>query len=145
MRASGLSNGALYIFVKTLQSPGAFPSICSPKQRSGWEKILMPEKSVLITGSSGLIGRALCHRLGSMGYDVIGFDREGPPYPPPKTDCIYADQSSDESMQNAFHITEERHGNKLHAVIHLAAYYSFDKKESSLYDKIRSEERRVGK
>src|SRR5579883_1615153 len=39
-------------------------------------------------------------------------------------------------MQNAFHITEERHGNKLHAVIHLAAYYSFDKKESSLYDKI---------
>lgn len=96
----------------------------------------MADKCVLITGSSGLIGRAICHRLGSSGMRVIGFDREGPPYPPPNTDCIFVDLTSDESMQNALHIVEERYGTRLECVIHLAAYYSFSGSHPEMYHKL---------
>ncbi|WP_435073290.1 NAD-dependent epimerase/dehydratase family protein [Halorubrum sp. HHNYT27] len=34
----------------------------------------MPTKSILVTGSSGTIGTALCHRLLEKGYDVRGTD-----------------------------------------------------------------------
>jgi nucleoside-diphosphate-sugar epimerase len=94
----------------------------------------MTEKIILVTGSSGLIGRALCHRLGSSGDQVIGLDMEGPPYPPPRTDCIFVDLTSDESLQTAMFIVEERYGKCLDAVIHLAAYYNFSGKPSRLYD-----------
>jgi nucleoside-diphosphate-sugar epimerase len=96
----------------------------------------MRNLTVLITGSSGLIGRALCHRIGSAGANVIGLDKEGPPYPPSNTDCVFADLTSDESMQNAFHIVEERYGNKIDCVIHLAAYYSFSGHSSPLYKQL---------
>ena len=36
---------------------------------------------ILITGSGGLIGSALIHKLGLLNT-VIGFDRAGLPYPP---------------------------------------------------------------
>lgn len=91
---------------------------------------------VLVTGSSGLIGRGICHRLGSNGRQVVGLDREGPPYPPPKTDCIFADMTSDESMQSAMFMIEERYGKVIDAVVHLAAYYSFSHTSSEMYHKL---------
>ncbi|HEY9774214.1 MAG TPA: NAD(P)-dependent oxidoreductase [Planktothrix sp.] len=92
-------------------------------------------KSVyLITGSSGFIGRALCHRFGdNADNQVVGFDMDGPPFPPPNTDCLFCDLTSDESVQKTMHMVRSRHGGKIKAVIHLAAYYSFSGKESHLY------------
>ena len=36
---------------------------------------------VIVTGSSGLLGQRLIRTLAS-SYQLIGFDRAGPPYPP---------------------------------------------------------------
>jgi UDP-glucose 4-epimerase len=92
------------------------------------------EKEVyLVTGSSGLLGRSLCHQFGSQDNAVIGFDMEGPPNPPPNTDCLFCDLTSDESVQKTFHIVRSKYGGKIKAVFHLAAYYSFSGKDSHLY------------
>lgn len=90
---------------------------------------------ILITGSSGLIGRKLSHHF-SERFTVVGLDREGPPYPPEMVHWLFVDLSSDESVQNAMHIVETRYGGKIVSVLHLAAYYDFSGKPSDLYDKI---------
>lgn len=48
---------------------------------------------VIVTGSSGLIGSATAERL-SERFAVVGFDREGPPHPPPSVDCVSVDITS---------------------------------------------------
>lgn len=87
----------------------------------------------VITGSSGLLGHALSHHFGSKDNQVIGFDEEGPPYPPPNTDCLFCDLTSDESVQKTFFMVRNLYGAKIKSVFHLAAYYSFSGKESHLY------------
>jgi nucleoside-diphosphate-sugar epimerase len=95
------------------------------------------EKQVfLITGSSGFLGHALAHHFGSLNHQIVGFDMEGPPYPPPNTECLFCDLSSDESVQKTFHLLRSKNGNKIKAVFHLAAYYSFSGKKSPLYKKL---------
>src|ERR671918_2330346 len=90
---------------------------------------------VLITGSSGLIGYSLCQAL-AKSYQVIGFDRDGYPYPPPEAECICVDLSSDNSVQCAFERVRYAYGDRIASVIHLAAYYSFSGEPSPLYDEI---------
>ena len=90
---------------------------------------------VLVTGSSGLIGCALCQAL-AKDYQVIGFDRDGYPYPPPEAECVCIDLSSDASVHRAFERVHYAYGNRITSVIHLAAYYSFSGEPSSLYEKI---------
>src|SRR5471030_2123638 len=95
------------------------------------------EKEVyLITGSSGFLGHALAHHFGSQNNQIVGFDMEGPPYPPPNTECLFCDLSSDESVQKTFHLLRSKNGNKIKAVFHLAAYYSFSGEDSPQYKKI---------
>lgn len=54
---------------------------------------------VLITGSSGLIGYTTACRF-VRDYDVMGFDRVGPPHPPPETEYVLdCDVTSDESAR----------------------------------------------
>jgi nucleoside-diphosphate-sugar epimerase len=96
----------------------------------------MSNSIILVTGSSGLLGTALCHRFAGEGLTLIGFDQEGPPYPPPKTDCIFVDMTSDESVQYAMFMVAERYGKRLDSIFHLAAYYDFSGKESHLYDQV---------
>jgi nucleoside-diphosphate-sugar epimerase len=90
---------------------------------------------VLVTGSSGLIGCALCKLL-AKNYQVIGFDRDGYPYPPPEAECICVDFSSDASVSDAFKRVRYAYDNRIASVIHLAAYYSFSGEPSPLYEKI---------
>ena len=91
--------------------------------------------TVLITGSSGLIGSALGLALVPT-CRVVGFDNEGPPHPPENFDWLSVDLTSDESVQNAFHILEHRIGRKIDSVFHFAAYYSFSGEDSDMYDKV---------
>lgn len=86
----------------------------------------------LITGSSGLLGTALAHHFGSKNK-VIGFDMEGPPFPPPNVDCLFCDLTSDESVQKTFFMVKNSYGSKIKSVFHLAAYYSFSGASSHLY------------
>jgi UDP-glucose 4-epimerase len=98
------------------------------------ERIMQDQKPYyLVTGSSGFLGRALCHHFGSKDNLVIGFDKDGPPFPPANTQCLFCDLTSDESVQKTFHMMKSEFGSRIKAVFHLAAYYSFSGKDSHLY------------
>ena len=90
---------------------------------------------ILITGSSGLIGSATCDRFGDT-FRVIGFDREGPPQPPPSAECVCVDLSSDDSVRKGLERVRRGYGDRIESVIHLAAYYDFSGEPSPLYDEI---------
>lgn len=94
------------------------------------------QEVVIITGSSGLIGYQTASRF-VKDYDVMGFDRIGPPHPPPETEYVIdCDVSSDESVQRAFSEVRRLRGNRIASVIHLAAYYDFSGEPSPLYEQV---------
>ena len=67
----------------------------------------------------------------------MGFDRKGPPHPPPETDhVIDCDLSSDESVRTALEEVSRLGHRRIASVIHLAAYYSFSGETSSLYEQV---------
>lgn len=90
---------------------------------------------ILITGSSGLIGYSLSQRLAD-AFNVIGFDRKGPPHPPPCAECVNVDLTSDTSVEKACDSVRQRYGERIESVIHLAAYYDFSGEPSPLYDSL---------
>ena len=94
------------------------------------------QEIVLITGSSGLIGYATACRF-VKDYDVMGFDRVGPPHPPPETEyVINCDMAEDESVREALAEVRRLRGNRIASVVHLAAYYDFSGEPSPLYDQV---------
>jgi nucleoside-diphosphate-sugar epimerase len=93
------------------------------------------DETVLVTGSSGFLGSALIRRLGH-SFNVVGFDRDGPPYPPPEAECVGVDLTSDESLSRAFERVRYAYGDRLAGVVHLAAYYDFSGRPSDLYQKL---------
>ena len=90
---------------------------------------------ILVTGSSGLIGSALIQKLASH-YQLIGFDREGPPYPPKEAVCISVDMTDKGSMEKGLAQLREQFGSRIVSVVHLAAYYDFSGEPSPLYEKL---------
>jgi nucleoside-diphosphate-sugar epimerase len=90
---------------------------------------------VIVTGSSGMIGSTLIHKLAEK-YHVIGFDQDGYPNPPVEAECVCVDLTSDERMDFAFKRVRYAYGNKIASVVHLAAYYDFLGEPSDLYDKV---------
>lgn len=90
---------------------------------------------VIVTGSSGMLGSTLIHKLAEK-YHVIGFDQDSYPFPPVEAECICMDLTSDDRMDFAFKRVRYAYGNKIAAVVHLAAYYDFLGKPSDLYDKV---------
>ena len=90
---------------------------------------------ILVTGSSGLIGFPLTERLAEE-FTVIGFDRQGPPHPPPCAECVHVDLTSEKSIQEACIHVRQEYGERLVSVIHLAAYYDFSGEPSPLYEKL---------
>ena len=91
--------------------------------------------TILVTGSSGLIGAALCKRL-IKACTVIGFDRIEPPDPPSGTHVIHVDMAQEDSLREGLELLRREHGDHLDAVVHLAAYYNFSGEPSSLYQEI---------
>lgn len=93
----------------------------------------MEQPLVLVTGSSGLIGRAVMDRLAGV-YDVVGLSRSHTSGAP--GDFVEIDVTSDESVRAALDKVRERHGHEVASVVHLAAYYDFSGKPSPLYEKV---------
>jgi nucleoside-diphosphate-sugar epimerase len=84
---------------------------------------------VLITGAAGDIGTSLMRALHKR-YTPVGLDLQD------KADgkSIFAiDLTSDQSVQDALARLRERHGSRLAAVVHLAAYFDFTGKEHPMY------------
>jgi nucleoside-diphosphate-sugar epimerase len=93
------------------------------------------KETILVTGSSGFIGRAACNRLGQR-FNVVGFDREGAPHPPPVAECVCVDLTSDQSVREGLERVQVGYGERIASVIHLAAYYDFSGEPSEKYETI---------
>ncbi len=91
---------------------------------------------VLVTGSNGRIGTAVMKRLRERFDNVVGFDLSAPEPPPPECVRIAVDISSTDSVREGLRMLREHHGQKVAAVVHLAAYYDFDGKPNPKYDEI---------
>lgn len=92
--------------------------------------------AVIVTGSSGLIGRAVCKALVKDRYRVVGLDRPGGASPPGDVNSIECDLTSEQSVFAALTRVRRTFGNELSSVIHLAAYYDFSGEPSPLYDEV---------
>lgn len=92
-------------------------------------------QTLLVTGSSGFIGAAVCNRF-ARRFNVIGFDRAGGSEPPPTAECVCVDLTSEKSVQRGFERVRYGYGNRIGSVIHLAAYYDFSGEPSDLYERI---------
>lgn len=91
---------------------------------------------VVVTGSNGVIGRAVMRRFGGQFDEVVGFDRQAPTPPPPGCTAIPVDLTSDESVREGLGVIHAHHGARILSVIHLAAYYDFFGEPSPKYDEI---------
>ncbi|AVR46587.1 nucleoside-diphosphate sugar epimerase [Christiangramia fulva] len=107
----------------------------TPLKNSLRSKGNLGREVVIVTGSSGMIGSALIHKLAKK-YDVVGFDQDGYPFPPVEAECVCVDLTSDSRMAFAFERIRYAYGNKIASVVHLAAYYDFLGRPSDLYDKV---------
>lgn len=90
---------------------------------------------VIVTGSSGLIGTQIIKRLAKK-FSVVGLDRDGNPHPPIEAECVCFDITSEASIKRAMKRVNYAYGRKIASVIHLAAYYDFSGKPSSLYEEV---------
>jgi nucleoside-diphosphate-sugar epimerase/uncharacterized membrane protein len=90
---------------------------------------------ILITGAAGDIGSTLSKTLDS-DYTVVGLDQHGSDA---RREVIEVDLTSDESVERALRTFRERHGARIAAVVHLAAYFDFTGDEHPLYHKVNVE------
>lgn len=91
-------------------------------------------RTVLITGASGNIGRALAGALLASGYRVVGLDRksaEGAGYA-----VVGCDFASKDSITLALQEVRDRVGKRLASVVHLVAYFDFTNDEHPLYQSV---------
>ena len=98
----------------------------------------MPKQNkevILVTGSCGRIGAAVVKKLGQE-HSMVGFELLKAFYASANEELVPCDLSSDESVHQALTHIRNFYGNKIKAVIHLAAYYSFKDRSMKKYEKI---------
>lgn len=96
----------------------------------------MEKKLIIVTGSSGKIGKIVFEQLKNE-YEVIGLELFKALPKLPDRNLIPTDLTSEESMYCSFQIIKDHYPNRrIACVVHLAAFYSFSVKESPLYQKI---------
>jgi nucleoside-diphosphate-sugar epimerase len=91
---------------------------------------------IIVTGSSGLIGRPVCEALVRDGYRVAALDRPGTHDPPRGVANIPCDVTSDESVTKALRRVHQTIGPDIASVIHLATHQDFTDAPSPLYDQL---------
>ncbi len=79
---------------------------------------------VIVTGSSGRIGKRLIEKLKGL-YTVVGIDFHPPEFKSPNFSFFFADLSDKSSVETVFAKIKQEKGNKIASFIHLAAYYDF--------------------
>jgi len=66
----------------------------------------------------------------------VGLDRVGPPYPPVEAECVNFDITDEKAIDGAMERIRYGYGSDIKSVIHLAAFYSFNTKNSPAYEEI---------
>lgn len=97
--------------------------------------ISLPRETILVTGSSGFIGRRLVERFAEQ-YEVVGLDIAPPDDLPPHASFIRMDLTSDQSVADAIMQVRHDRGQHVVSVLHLAAYYDFSGDPSDKYQAI---------
>jgi len=92
--------------------------------------------TVIVTGSSGFIGRAVCAAFVEDGYAVVGLDRPGVGTPPANVTNVPFDVTSEKSVTETMERVRRDFGESIASVIHLAAYYDFSGEPSPLYEQV---------
>jgi len=94
-----------------------------------------PTQTIIITGSSGLIGSRLV-QLFAGDCHVVGMDVAEPDDAlPADTQFMKVDLTSDDSVREAIERLEQQE-RAIVSVLHLAAYYDFSGEPSDLYEKV---------
>lgn len=88
---------------------------------------------IIVTGSTGLIGRAAIDRLADH-YRIVRFARD--PDPDLPGDGHEVDLTDATTMRDALADVRDTHGRQIASVIHLAAYYDFSGEPSPLYREV---------
>lgn len=94
-----------------------------------------PKPLVVITGSSGFLGRSLVDRLAGH-CDIVGLDFALPPNPVPSLEAVRVDLTSEDSVKAALARIRAAHGVRIASVIHLAGYYDLSGDPSPKYDEV---------
>ena len=97
------------------------------------ERANSPTEVVLITGSSGFIGRALAARLKAR-YRIVGLDLFAPPNSDVET--IKLDLTKAAQIQEAMGEVAAKCGKRIASVIHLAAYYDLSGEPNPKYQQV---------
>jgi len=92
--------------------------------------------TIVVTGCSGRIGRAVIHKYRDQNVNIIGFDIVEPSFSQSRFEFMKVDLTSDESVNQAFQAIRSKYGSTITSVIHLAAYYNFTGGAWELYDKL---------
>lgn len=95
----------------------------------------MSKPVVIITGSSGRIGRAVAERF-APHFQLVGFDFVPSDKTPPSMDYVKVNLESDESVAAGFAYVKEKYGSHITSVVHLAAYYNFTGEPTDKYQTI---------
>lgn len=97
----------------------------------------MTEKrdTVIVTGSSGFIGRVIVARLAER-YNVVGLDLHEPAELPASATFERIDLTSDDSVREALARVRERCGDRISSIIHLAAYFDLTGEPDPKYEAI---------
>lgn len=91
--------------------------------------------TVIVTGSTGLIGSALVEKLAGR-FSLVGFDRAATRQPPPAAECVCIDLTSEEAIAAGLHRVRIAYGAHIASVVHLAAYFDLTGEPNPLYEEI---------
>lgn len=91
--------------------------------------------TVIVTGGSGLLGSSLIESLRER-YDVVSVDLDGDPNSPSEVEFICTDLTDDASVARALQRVRATRGTEIASVVHLAAFYDFAGRPSSLYEQV---------
>ena len=90
---------------------------------------------VLITGSSGFLGRAIAKRL-ARHHRVVGLDSDEPKQPLHGVETVRVDLTSDDSVGAVLDQVRTRFGSRIASVVHLAAYYDLSGEPDPKYQSV---------